>query len=282
MSITKLRGMKAKGERIPMLTAYDYPTARIVDEAGLPLVLVGDSLGMLVLGFENTIPVTMDMMVHHTQAVARGAQQALIVADLPFMSYQVTIEEALHNAARLIQAGAQAVKLEGGAALAPTVRRLVDTGIPVMAHIGLTPQSLYQLGGYRIQGKTASAAARLVRDAQALAEAGAFAIVLEEVAAPVARLITRLVPVPTIGIGAGAGCDGQVLTMHDMLALPVDHGFKHNKVYARLGDLAKQAVAAYAAEVRDGAFPTEEHSFSMDDGELRALEAELGLTAAGG
>ena len=276
-TITRIKAMKAKGERIPMVTAYDYPTARIADEAGIPILLVGDSLGMLVLGFENTIPVTMDMMVHHTQAVARGARNSLIVADMPFMSYQANDDEGMRNAARLVQAGAQAVKLEGGAAVVPLVRRLTQAGIPVMAHIGLTPQSVYQLGGYRVQGRTASGAAALVRDAQALADAGAFAMVLEEVAAPVSRLLTQAVPVPTIGIGAGPHCDGQVLTIHDMLALPVDHGFKHNKVYSRLGDLAREAVSAYAAEVRSGAFPADANSFAMDDDELQALEVELGL-----
>ncbi len=283
VSVTRIRGMKAKGERIPMVTAYDYPTARVVDEAGIPLILVGDSLGTLVLGFENTIPVTMDMMVHHTRAVVRGAANALVVADMPFMSYEVSVEEGMRNAARLIQeGGAQAVKLEGGAPVGPLVRRLVEAGIPVMGHIGLTPQSVYRIGGYRGQGRTAESGARLVRDAQLLAEAGVFAMVLEEVAAPVARLVTRAVPVPTIGIGAGPHCDGQVLTLHDLLALPSDLGLKHNKVYANVGDVMRQAVAAYAGEVRSGAFPTAAQSFDMPAEELLALEAELGLTVAGG
>jgi len=272
ITINQIKEMKQRGEKIPMLTAYDYATAKIVDEAGIPMILVGDSLGMVVLGYESTIPVTVEEMVHHTRAVVRGAKRALVVGDMPFMSYHLSTEQALQNAGRFVQeAGAQAVKLEGGVNVAETVRRIVDCGIPVMGHIGLTPQSINQLGGYRIQGKTPEAANKLLRDARALDEAGAFAVVMETVPAPLAALITREISVPTIGIGAGAGCDGQVQVINDILGSFTDFIPKHAKRYANLNDIMSSAITEYRDEVTSGTFPTEANSFTMDEGVLAGL-----------
>jgi 3-methyl-2-oxobutanoate hydroxymethyltransferase len=272
VSIHDLKAMKKRGEKIAMLTAYDYPTARILDEAGVPIILVGDSLGMVVLGYDSTLPVTMDDMVHHTKAVVRGSQRAHVVGDMPFMSYQASPEDALRNAGRLMQeAGAQSVKLEGGRSVAETVRRLVEAGIPVMGHIGLTPQSLHQFGGYKVQGKTPAAAVKLLNDARVLEEAGAYAIVLETIPAVLARLITERVSVPTIGIGAGPHCDGQVQVLHDMLGLYPDFAPKHAKQYAHLAEEAGRAVREYLAEVAEGRFPTEKESFIMDEAALSEL-----------
>jgi 3-methyl-2-oxobutanoate hydroxymethyltransferase len=266
--------MKQKREKIPMLTAYDYVTARMVDEAGVPLILVGDSLGMVMLGYESTIPVTMDEMLHHTRAVVRGAKSALIVGDMPFMTYHISVSDALYNAGRFIQeGGAQAIKLEGGEVVAEKVRRLVDCGIPVMGHIGLTPQSIYQLGGYKVQGKTPEAARKLLQDARILEEAGAFSIVLECVPAPLAQLITERAGIPTIGIGAGAGCDGQVQVIGDMLGLFTDFVPKHAKQYAKLAEEIKNAVTDYIAEVKSGSFPTMKQSYTMDESLLSELIA---------
>jgi 3-methyl-2-oxobutanoate hydroxymethyltransferase len=235
--------------------------------------LVGDSLGMVVLGYESTIPVTMDVMIHHTKAVVRGSKKALVVGDMPFMSYTISVKEAMRNAARFIQeAGCQAVKLEGGISVAETVRRIVDAGIPVMGHLGLTPQSINQLGGHKIQGKTPEAARKLIADAQALEQAGAFAFVLETVPAPLAELITRQVSIPTIGIGAGAGCDGQVQVINDILGSFTDFVPRHAKQYANLANIIKSAVTEYQNEVISGAFPTEKHSFSMDEEVLRCCQ----------
>ncbi len=271
-SILQIKEMKQKGKKIPMLTAYDYATAKLVDAAGIPLILVGDSLGTVILGYDSTIPVTMDVMIHHTKAVVRGTEQALVIGDMPFMTY-ASVGEALHNAARFMQeAGAQAVKLEGGVTMADTVRRIVDCGIPVMGHIGLTPQSVHQLGGFKVQGKTPESALRLVKDACALDEAGAFAIVLEAVPTPLARIITRKVSVPTIGIGAGPFCDGQVQVISDMLGLFTDFVPKHAKQYVKLADAIKQAVGEYASEVQAGTFPTDKQSFTMDESLLAGLE----------
>ncbi|MDP3769102.1 MAG: 3-methyl-2-oxobutanoate hydroxymethyltransferase [Dehalococcoidia bacterium] len=268
----ELRAMKRRGEPIVMLTAYDCPSARLVDEAGADVILVGDTLGMVVLGYDTTIPVTMEEMLHHVKAVTRGAKRALVVADLPFMSYQTGPEDALRNAGRFLkEAGAQAVKLEGGASVSETVRRLVDAGIPVMGHIGLTPQSLHQFGGYKVQGKTPQAAVRLMNDALALEQAGAFAIVLELVPAPLARLISQRLRVPAIGIGAGPDCDGQVQVFHDLLGLFEGFAPKHARRYAEVGDQIRDAFAAYAADVRERRFPTEEQSFSMDEKALVEL-----------
>jgi len=272
VTINQIKQMKQKGEKITMLTAYDYPTARIIDEVGIPLILVGDSLGMVVLGYESTIPVTIDEMLHHTKAVVRGTRQTMVIGDMPFMTYHVSIEDALRNAARFIQeAGAQAVKLEGGVTVAEKVRRVVDCGIPVMGHIGLTPQSIRQLGGYRVQGKTPEAAARLLEDARVLEQAGAFAIVLETVPAPLAALITRSVGIPTIGIGAGIGCDGQVQVINDILGSFTDFVPRHAKQYAKLADIIRAAITEYDREVKAGSFPTEEQSFSMDESILAKL-----------
>jgi len=272
ITINQIKDMKQKGEKIAMLTAYDYSTAKIVDEVGIPLILVGDSLGMVVLGYESTIPVTMEDMLHHTRAVARGTKRAMVVGDMPFMTYHISTSDALRNAARFIQeGGAQAVKLEGGITVAEKVERIVECGIPVMGHIGLTPQSIHQLGGFRVQGKTPQAAARLLEDARALEEAGAFAIVLETVPAPLATVITREISIPTIGIGAGTGCDGQVQVINDILGSFTDFVPKHAKQYARLTDIIKNAVAEYYNEVKAGSFPTDQQSFSMDESLLAEL-----------
>jgi 3-methyl-2-oxobutanoate hydroxymethyltransferase len=272
-TIGQIREMKEKGKIIPMLTAYDYATAKMIDEAGVPLVLVGDSLGMVVLGYESTIPVTIEEMLHHTKAVVRGTKRALVVGDMPFMTYHASIGEALHNAGRFIQeAGAQAVKLEGGEAMAEVVHRVVQCGIPVMGHIGLTPQSVHQLSGFKVQGKTSEAAVRLVKDARALADAGVFSIVLEAIPTELARVITQKVSVPTIGIGAGPYCDGQVQVISDILGLFTDFVPKHAKQYTRLADLIRKAVAEYVDEVEKGSFPTEKQSHSMDEGILASLE----------
>ncbi len=273
VSIIQIREMKQKGERIAMLTAYDYATAKLIDEAGIPLILVGDSLGMVVLGYESTIPVTMDEMIHHTKAVVRGTTRALVVGDMPFMTYQVCVDDALRNAARFIQeGGAQAVKLEGGENMAETVKRLVSSGIPVMGHIGLTPQSIHQLGGFKVMGKTPEAAIRLMNDAKALDEAGVFAIVLECVPEPLSKIITEKASVPTIGIGAGKYCDGQVQVISDLLGLYTDFVPKHAKQYARLFEIIRSATADYIAEVQTGAFPTEKQSYAMDKSVLAKLE----------
>jgi 3-methyl-2-oxobutanoate hydroxymethyltransferase len=272
-TISQIREMKEKGKIIPMLTAYDYATAKMIDEVGVPLVLVGDSLGMVVLGYESTIPVTIEEMLHHTKAVVRGTRRALVVGDMPFMTYHASIGEALHNAGRFIQeAGAQAVKLEGGEAMAEVVHRVVQCGIPVMGHIGLTPQSVHQLSGFKVQGKTPEAAVRLVKDACALADAGVFSIVLEAIPTELARVITQKVSVPTIGIGAGPYCDGQVQVISDILGLFTDFVPKHAKQYTRLADLIRRAVAEYVDEVEKGSFPTEKQSHSMDEGILASLE----------
>jgi 3-methyl-2-oxobutanoate hydroxymethyltransferase len=272
-TINQIKEMKLKGEKITMLTAYDYATARILDEAGIPLILVGDTLGQVVLGYESTIPVTMEVMLHHTKAVVRGTSKAMIIGDMPFMTYHVSTEDALRNAARFLQeAGTQAVKLEGGVTVADKVKRIVECGIPVMGHIGLTPQSINQLGGHKIQGKTSEAATRLLEDARALEEAGAFAIVLETVPAPLAALITKKVAIPTIGIGAGIGCDGQVQVITDILGSTVGYIPKHAKQYAKIRDIMSSAVSDYLNEVKSGKFPTEAQSFPMDEKILAGLD----------
>jgi 3-methyl-2-oxobutanoate hydroxymethyltransferase len=272
ITINQIKEMKPKGEKITMLTAYDYSTAKIVDEAGIPLILVGDSLGMVVLGYESTIPVTMEEMLHHTKAVVRGTKRAMVIGDMPFMTYHISVDDALYNAARFIQeGGAQAVKLEGGVTVAEKVRRIVECGIPVMGHIGLTPQSIYQLGGFTVQGKTPEAAARLLEDARALEQAGAFAIVLETVPAQLARIITDKVSIPTIGIGAGIDCDGQVQVINDILGSYTEFVPKHAKQYAKLTDIIQKAVTEYLNEVKAGSFPTEKQSYSIDESLLAEL-----------
>ena len=264
VTIRDLREMKRRGERIPMITAYDYTAAQLVERAGAPLILVGDSLGQVMLGYDSTVPVSMDDMLHHVRAVVRGAARAHIVGDMPFLSYHADIADAIRNAGRLLkEGGAQSVKLEGGAEQAETVRRIVVSGIPVMGHIGLTPQSVNQLGGYRVQGKTLKDAVRVMEDARALEEAGAYAIVLECVPAPLARMITERVKIPTIGIGAGAGCDGQVQVFHDLLGLYSDFAPKHARRYANLGETIAAAVSDYAQDVRDARFPTDAESYTL-------------------
>ncbi len=275
VTIDQIRQMKPKGNKIAMLTAYDYTTARIVDEVGIPIILVGDSLGMVVLGYGSTIPVTMEEMLHHTRAVARGTKLAMVIGDMPFMSYHITTEDALRNAARFIQEGnAQAVKLEGGLNVAEKVRSIVDCGIPVMGHIGLTPQSIHQLGGFKAQGKTLDKARGLIKDAEALEKAGAFAIVLETVPAQLAKLISQKVAIPTIGIGSGTGCDGQVLVINDLLGLFTDFVPRHAKQYVKLADIMSNAITEYYNEVKTGSFPTEKQSFSMDKSVLAELTKE--------
>jgi 3-methyl-2-oxobutanoate hydroxymethyltransferase len=272
ITINQIKEMKPKGEKITMLTAYDYATAKLVDEAGIPLILVGDSLGMVVLGYESTIPVTMEEMLHHTKAVVRGTKKAMVVGDMPFMTYHISVEDALYNAALFIQeGGAQAVKLEGGVTVAEKVRRIVECGIPVMGHIGLTPQSIHQFGGFKLQGKTPEAAARLLKDAQALEEAGAFSIVLETIPAQLAKIITEKVSIPTIGIGAGIDCDGQVQVINDILGSFTEFVPKHAKQYAKLTDIISKAVTQYDKEVKSGKFPTDKQSYSMDESLLAEL-----------
>lgn len=273
VTIAQIQEMKQKGEKFAMLTSYDYSTAKIVDEAGIPLILVGDSLGVVMLGYESTIPVTVDEMLHHTRAVVRGTKHALVIGDMPFMSYHTSVEDAMRNAGRFIQeGGCQAVKMEGGLNVAEKVRRVVQCGIPVMGHIGLTPQSINQLSGYKIQGKTPEAAKKLLADAQALEEAGAFAVVIETVPAQLSALITKKINIPTIGIGAGAGCDGQVQVINDMLGSFNDFVPKHAKQYVKLSDIIKKAVTDYADEVKTGSFPTEKQSFSIDSEILKGFE----------
>ena len=268
-----IANMKTRGEKVPMVTAYDYTAAKLADEAGIPVVLVGDSLGMVMLGYDSTIPVTMEDMLHHVKAVATGAKRSMIVGDLPFMAYQVDTSQALRNSARMLQGGAHAVKLEGGESVAETTRRLIECGIPVLGHIGLTPQSINQFGGYRIQGKQKEEAAQLIRDAVALEEAGAFAVVLELVPSPLSKIITQRLSIPTIGIGAGPHCDGQVQVLHDMLGLYTDFVPKHTRQYAKLAETMSDALSSYASDVKDGSFPTDKESFDMDERVLEELEA---------
>jgi 3-methyl-2-oxobutanoate hydroxymethyltransferase len=267
------RQKKERGESITMLTAYDYPTALAIDQAGIDSILVGDSLAMVVLGYENTLPVTMDEMLHHARAVSRGANSALLIGDMPFMSYQVSIEEAVRNAGRFLQeAGMDAVKLEGGRERADAIRAIVGAGIPVMGHLGLTPQSVHQLGGFRAQGKTASAAKHLLEDARILEEAGCFSLVLEAVPARLAETISKQISIPTIGIGAGAGCDGQVLVTHDLLGLFDRFTPKFVKQYANFHADMKKAFAEYIDDVETKRFPSKEHVVEMTDEEWEVFQ----------
>lgn len=273
ISVHKLREWKAQGQRFAMITAYDYPSARLVEQAGIPIILVGDSLGSVVLGYESTVPVTMEDILYHTRAVVRATTKSIILADMPFMSYQANPDDAMRNAGRLLQeGGASAVKLEGGHHVVPLVSRMVDNGIPVMGHLGLTPQSVNQFGGHKVQGKTPAAAAKLIQDAQALEDAGAFAIVLETIPAELAKMVSERLSIPTIGIGAGPHCDGQVQVFHDMLGIYDDRRpLRHAKQYAVLGETIREAVRSYITEVQGGEFPTAAHSFEMDDATLREL-----------
>lgn len=262
ITVRDIRAFKERGERFAMLTAYDAPSARLLDEAGIPIILVGDTLAMVMLGHPSTLPVTMDEMLHHTRAVVRGRTNALVVGDMPFMSYQASTDEGIHNAGRFLkEAGAHAVKLEGGGRVLPVVERVSEAGIPVMGHLGLTPQSVNQFGGYRVQGKTDEAAHRLVQDAKDLEAAGIFALVLEAVPADVAREVTSSLEVPTIGIGAGSHCDGQVLVWHDFLGITDGKLPRFVKRYAQLGEEIKQAAQTFAAEVADGTYPGPEHTY---------------------
>jgi 3-methyl-2-oxobutanoate hydroxymethyltransferase len=273
-TINDLRAWKAEGRRFAMLTAYDYPTSRILDQAGIPVLLVGDSVADNVLGHETTLPVTMEEMLHHTRAVARGAREALVVGDMPFLSYQVSDQEAVRNAGRFLkEGGAHAVKLEGP--LVELTERLSSRGIPVMGHLGLTPQSVHAMGGYRVQARTEEAAGRLVEDAHGLEKAGVFAMVLEGVPAKVAERVTESVAVPTIGIGAGPGCDGQVLVYHDLLGIHTGHVARFVKRYAEIHDAMVAGVSSYADEVRTGRFPDSSHGYSIDPDELAALRDYL-------
>lgn len=266
--------LAAKGKRkLSVLTAYDYPTAYWVDQSGIDMVLVGDSLAMVVLGHEDTLSIGMDEMIHHTRAVARGVKRALVIGDMPFLSYQASVEQAVLNAGRFLKEGrAQAVKLEGGVRVLPQVKAMVEAAIPVQGHIGLTPQSVAQFGGFKVQGRTAEAAKALIEDAQALAEAGCFSIVLEAIPAPIAARITEAVPVPTIGIGAGPHCDGQVLVLHDVVGLYERFVPKFVKQYAQVGKLMLDAFIQYREEVERGEFPGPEHTFAIDNEELDKMK----------
>ncbi len=261
VTVPSLKGMKGGGAKITMLTAYDHPTAKILDNAGVDTILVGDSVGPVVLGYPNTIPVTIEEMIHHTRAVARGTKRALVIIDMPFMSYQESIEQAKRNAGRMLkEGGAEAVKLEGGVVMRETIKAIVDIDIPVVAHIGLTPQSIHRMGGYKVQGKGEDVK-RLIEDARAVEEAGAFMIVLECVPRQLAKEITEMLSIPTIGIGAGPDCDGQVLVIHDLLGLLGDFRPKFVKQYADLSNVIDVAVRSYINEVTSGAFPDDSQSF---------------------
>ncbi|WP_068623695.1 3-methyl-2-oxobutanoate hydroxymethyltransferase [Trichococcus ilyis] len=271
-SVLTFRNAKQKNERLTMLTAYDYSTAQLIDAAGIDAVLVGDSLGMVMLGYEDTLSVTMEDMIHHTKAVARGVKEALVVSDLPFMSYQTSVYDAVVNAGRLIKEGrAQAVKLEGGLEVCPQIKAIVEASIPVMAHLGLTPQSVNAFGGFKVQGKDEEAARSLIEQAKAVEAAGAFAVVLECIPAKLAELITQSISIPTIGIGAGNGCDGQVLVYQDMLGLYSDFTPKFVKRYAEIGPQMQTAIGTYISEVKSGAFPAPEHTFALADAVIEKL-----------
>ena len=276
LTIKDLQDMKARGEKIPMMTAYDYTSGKLLEQAGIPLMLVGDSLGMVVLGYDSTVPVTMGDMLHHIKTVVRGTEKAHIVGDLPFMSYHAEVSEAIRNAGRILkEGGAQSIKLEGGQEMAETVNRIVKSGIPVMGHVGLTPQSVNQLGGYRVQGKTISDAIRLMEDTRALEEAGAYAVVLECGPAALAQMITDRLSIPTIGIGAGAGCDGQVQVLHDFLGLFTDFLPKHARRYANLAETIQDAASQYISDVHLGEFPTDKESYKMSQSVLDELAGKV-------
>ena len=278
LPLTELLELKRRGQRLAMVTAYDFPSGRIADEAGVELVLVGDSAGMVVLGNESTVPVTMEELLMLTRAVTRGAKRPLVIADMPFGSFQVSDDVAVENAVRFVkEAGADAVKLEGAGPTLSRVQAIVGAGVPVMGHVGLTPQSATMLGGFKAQGRTAEKAERLYEDALALEAAGCFAIVLEAVPAPVAAAVTETLTVPTIGIGAGAECDGQVLVWHDLLGLYEGKAPRFVKRYADLATEAKRALEAYVEDVREGRFPEEQHTYAIPDEELEAFEAWLAL-----
>ncbi|MDR1167133.1 MAG: 3-methyl-2-oxobutanoate hydroxymethyltransferase [Deltaproteobacteria bacterium] len=271
-TISLFAAAKKSGEKLTMLTAYDYSFARLVDQSGVDSVLVGDSLGNVILGYEDTVPVTMADMIHHTRAVSRGCAKALVVSDLPFLSYQVSVPQAVENAGRLLKEGrAQAVKLEGGRAVAPQIRAIVDASIPVMGHIGLTPQAINAMGGFKIQGKSEESVKKLLDDALAVEDSGAFAVVIECVPPKVAELVTRKLSIPTIGIGAGPCCDGQILVYHDMVGLFSGFTPKFVRKYAEAGEIIQKAFATYVSEVKNGSFPAPEHAFAGPELELEKL-----------
>lgn len=271
-TVTTFQQMKEKDEKISMLTAYDYSTAKLVDEAGVNSILVGDSLGNVMLGYEDTIAVTVEDMIHHGRAVAKGAKNALVVVDMPFMSYQTSVYDAVVNAGRIMkETHCGAVKLEGGAVVCPQIKAIVDASIPVCAHLGLTPQSINAFGGFKVQGKTVEAAQKLIDDAKAVEAAGAFAVVLECVPAKLAKLVSEAVSIPTIGIGAGNGCDGQVLVYADMLAMFSDFCPKFVRKFANVGEIMSQAFKDYDTAVKDGSFPAEEHTYKIDDEVIEKL-----------
>lgn len=274
-TVATIQKQKEQGDKITMLTCYDYSTAKLMDEVGINTLLIGDSLGMTMLGYEDTLSVTMEDMIHHSAAVARGAKNALIICDMPFMSYQVSVEDAVRNAGRLMKEGrAQMVKLEGGASVCPQIEAITKASIPVCAHIGLTPQSINAFGGFKIQGKSLEAARQLLEDARAIEAAGASMVVLEGIPAKLAAIITDTLHIPTIGIGAGAGCDGQVLVYQDMLGMFTDFKPKFVKVFADTGNYMKHAFEAYTREVKDGTFPMAENIYKIDDEVIEQLRAE--------
>lgn len=271
-TVMTFQRQKDEQKKITMLTAYDYSTAKVMDNAGINGILVGDSLGMVMLGYEDTLSVTMEDIIHHTKAVARGAKNALVVADMPFMSYQTSVYDAVYNAGRLMKEGrCQAVKLEGGAAVCPQIEAIVAASIPVMAHIGLTPQSVNAFGGFKVQGKSEEAAKRILAEAKQVEAAGAFAVVLECVPAKLAELVTKSVSIPTIGIGAGAGCDGQILVYQDMLGMFGDFKPKFVKQFSHVGAEMEKGIKAYIAETQNGTFPAQEHTFKIDEETLNKL-----------
>ena len=273
-TVLTLTEQKRTGEKITMLTAYDYTTARIMDECGINTILVGDSLGMVMLGYDTTLPVTMDDMVHHTAAVSRGANDAFVVADMPFMSYQVSVSEAVANAGRLVkEGGANAVKLEGGASVCEQIRAIVDASIPVVAHLGLTPQSVNAFGGFKVQGKNVDSAYRILEDAFKIQEAGAFMLVLEGIPSKLAKIITERLEIPTIGIGAGKDCDGQVLVYQDMLGMTTGHTAKFVKKFAEAGEVMRKGINDYINETRSGEFPAIEHTYAVDESVIEEVEA---------
>ena len=274
-TVSTLLKQKQSGDKITMLTAYDYTTAKIMDECGVNAILIGDSLRMVMLGYENTLPVTMEDMIHHTAAVSRGAENAFVVADMPFMSYQVSVQDAVINAGRLIkEGGANAVKLEGGAEVRDRIRAIVNASIPVVAHLGLTPQSVNAFGGFKVQGKSLDKARKLIADALEIQEAGACAVVLEGIPAKLADIITKKLFIPTIGIGAGNGCDGQVLVYQDMLGLTTGHTPKFVKRFAEVGALMRQGITDYISETKEGSFPADEHTYAVDDDVINELMKE--------
>jgi 3-methyl-2-oxobutanoate hydroxymethyltransferase len=276
VTIHLIQAMKTRHEVISMLTAYDYPTALVMDQVGMDIILVGDSLGMVVLGYDSTLPVTMEDMIHHCKAVARGAKYALLVGDMPFLSYQISTAEAVRNAGRFLQEGGMnAVKLEGGSERAETIRAIVNTGIPVMGHLGLTPQSVHKLGGYRPQGRDVESAYKLVEDAKILQEAGCFSLVLESIPGRLATFVSQHLDIPTIGIGAGAGCDGQVLVTQDLLGIFERFTPKFVRRYANLAVEMRKAFSEFKTEVKANTFPGVEHTVEIDDDEWQSLEEKL-------